>query len=63
MVDGAIIIEEPVYVFRDNLILYKLYPSHEHTCVTHLPEGFGIYNGPVEELLDQGFTFDEYYHE
>jgi len=63
MIEGAIIIEEPVYVFRDNLILYKLYPSPEHTCVTHLPEGCGIYSGTKEELLEQGFVLDEGFHE
>lgn len=63
MIEGSIIIEEPVYIFRDNVILYKLYPSPEHTCITHLPEGCGIYNGPVEELIEQDFTFDENYQE
>jgi hypothetical protein len=63
MIEGGIIIEEEVYVFRENVILYKLYPSPEHKCVTHLTEGWGIYNGPVEELIEQGFTFDENYHE
>jgi hypothetical protein len=63
MVESRIIIEEPVYVFRDNIILYKLYPSTENTCVTHLPEGWGTYNGPIEELLEQGFILDEDFHE
>ena len=54
-----IIIFEEGYVFCDNVILFKIYPG----CKIALPEGWGIYYGPVEELIEQDFTFDENYQE
>lgn len=54
-----IIVFEEGYVFCNNVILFKVYPG----CKIALPEGWGIYYGPVEELIEQDFTFDENYHE
>lgn len=54
-----IIVFEEGYVFKEDVILFKVYPD----CKIALPEGWGIYYGPVEELIEQGFTFDEEYHE
>jgi hypothetical protein len=56
---NEIIIIEEGYVFKENAILFKVYPD----CKISLPEGWGIYNGPKEELVEQGFTFDENYFE
>jgi hypothetical protein len=56
---NEIIIFEEGYIFKENVILFRVYPD----CKISLPEGWGIYNGPKEELVEQGFTFDENYFE
>lgn len=54
-----IMIFEEGYVFFDRKILFKIYPP----CKTSILEGWGIYYGTKEELIEQGFTFDENYFE
>jgi hypothetical protein len=58
-----VIVLEEGYVFNGNLVLYKIYPSTSYQTVISIPEGWGIYHGTKEELIEQGFTFDENYFE
>lgn len=59
MIEGEILILEETFIFEGNVVLYKLYP----VCKAFLPEGIGMFMGTKEELIEQGFTFHENYHE
>jgi|APCry1669188910_1035180.scaffolds.fasta_scaffold327226_2 hypothetical protein len=59
MIEGEILISEESFVFEGNVVLNKIYP----VCKVVIPEGVGIFTGTKEELIEQGFTFHENYHE